>query len=138
MRLLRRLILPALLATLLTGPMAWLVFRMPGPFYLSDWLSWDLLVFVPFVVGGLLAVVMPLGLLLSGKAMPIFAKIALVILGSTIAGYLIVAIPFGLMGAYNIDLLGLFGAFPAAVTAAIWCLLNTGLLSASHLRRKVI
>ena len=136
MRLLRRLILPALLATLLTGPLAWLVFRMPGPFHLSDWIDWDLLELAPFLVGGLLAVVMPLGLLLSSKAMPTLAKIALVILGSAIAGHLIVAISFGLMGAYNIDLLGLFGAFPAAVTATIWCVLNTDFLGSSQPRRK--
>jgi hypothetical protein len=79
---------------------------------------------------------MPLGLLLSSKAMPTLAKIALVVLGSAIAGYLIVAILFGLVGAHNIDLLGLFGAFPAAVTAAIWCVLNTDFLGTSQPGRK--
>lgn len=129
MRLPRRLIVPALLATLLTGPIAWLVLRLPGPFRLSDWLVWsDLLMLAPFIAGGLLAIVLPLGLLLSGKPMPLLIKISAVILGSAIAGYLIVALPFGLTGARNVDLIGLFGAFPATVTAAIWCLFNTDLL----------
>jgi hypothetical protein len=129
MRLLRRLILPALLATLFTGPVAWLVFGLPGRFHLSDWLVWsDLSMLAPFIAVGLLAIVLPLGLLLSQNSMPLLIKIGLVILGSAIAGYLIVVLPFGLMGVRNVDLIGLFGLLPATVTATIWCLFNTDFL----------
>lgn len=137
MRLLRRLILPALSGPWLGGQIGSLMaghglnLAAPSPSDVAGILIFGIISF-----GGLLAVVMPLGLVLSERALPFPVKVVGVVAGATLAGMLIVT-PFILSALLAggdvvscLALMALFGGLPAAATALVWCALNPDFLRA--------
>jgi hypothetical protein len=133
MRLLRRLILPSLLAPWLTGLVGSLLFGRSPDFVItaSELFFGFLLSFVFAAV--LLAFVLPLGLAISQYAIPVLIKAGIVVVGSAICGWMIVGLITLFSGqkpdwAGSFAFAGLFGAIPAAVAAAIWSALNLDFL----------
>lgn len=134
MRLLRRLILPSLLAPWLTGLVGSLLFGRSPDFVItaSELFFGFLLSFVFAAV--LLAFVLPLGLAISQYAIPVLIKAGIVVVGSAICGWMIVGLITLLFSGQKPDWAGsfafgrLFGAIPAAVAAAIWSALNLDFL----------
>ena len=92
MRLLRRLILPSLLAPWLTGLVGSLVFGRSPDFTItaSELFSGFLLSFI--FAGVMLAFVLPLGLAISQYAIPVLIKAGIVVVGSAICGWMIVGL----------------------------------------------